>query len=87
MYGIYLHKNGLMFGNKCFDVDDTDNIIIDNIRYVGTPDLYELIFKRILYVFYMENDRHRYKICWWWTRTSTIRSVDYWATGDTSINT
>jgi len=27
-YGIYLHKDGSMFGNKRFDVD-ADNIIID----------------------------------------------------------
>ncbi|EGI59628.1 hypothetical protein G5I_12220 [Acromyrmex echinatior] len=43
VYGV-LHKNGLMFGNKRFDVDDTDNIIIDGVRYAGTPGLYELIF-------------------------------------------
>ena len=43
VYGVYLHEDGLMFGNKRFDVDDTDNII-DGIRYAG---LYELIFKRI----------------------------------------
>ena len=36
-----------MFGNKCFDVDDADNIIIDHVRYIGVPGLYELIFKRI----------------------------------------
>ena len=47
VYGVYLHKDGLMFGNKRFDVDDTDNIIIDGVRYVDTPGLYELIFKRI----------------------------------------
>ena len=35
-----------MFGNKRFDVDDADNIIIDGIRDAGTC-LYELIFKRI----------------------------------------
>ena len=33
-----------MFGNKRFDVD---NIIIDGVRYVGIPGLYELTFKRI----------------------------------------
>ena len=38
-----------MFSNKRFDVDDADNIIIDGIRYAGTPGLYELIFKRILF--------------------------------------
>jgi len=32
VYGVYLHKDGLMFGNKRFDVDNADNIIIDDIR-------------------------------------------------------
>ncbi|KYQ46792.1 hypothetical protein ALC60_14195, partial [Trachymyrmex zeteki] len=32
VYGVYLHKDGLMFGNKRFDVDDTDNIIIRGIH-------------------------------------------------------
>jgi len=41
VYGIYLHKDGLMFGNKLFDVDDSDNIIIDGVRYIGTSTLYE----------------------------------------------
>jgi len=47
MYDVYLHKDGLMFCNKRFDVDDADNIIINGVRYVDTPGLYELIFKRI----------------------------------------
>ncbi|KYM83648.1 hypothetical protein ALC53_05877 [Atta colombica] len=56
VYGVYLHKDGLMFGNKLFDVDDADNIIIDGVRYVDTS-LYELIFKRIPdHLLYMEND-------------------------------
>jgi len=29
VYGVYLYKNGLMFGNKRFDMDDADNIIIN----------------------------------------------------------
>jgi len=44
---VYIHKDGLMFGNKPFDVDEADNIIIDGVRYAGTCDLHELIFKRI----------------------------------------
>jgi len=32
VYGVYLHKDGLMFGKR-FDVDDADNIIIDGVRY------------------------------------------------------
>jgi len=31
VYGVYLHKDELMFGNKRFDVDDADNIIIDGV--------------------------------------------------------
>jgi len=44
-YGIYLDKDKMMFGSKRFDVDKADNIIIDGVRYVGTPGLYELIFR------------------------------------------
>lgn len=35
-----------MLGNKQFDVESDDFMIIDGIRYKGTPGLYELIFKR-----------------------------------------
>ena len=45
VYGVYLHKDGLMFGNKRFDVDDADNIIIDSVRRY-TWSL-RVIFKRI----------------------------------------
>jgi len=51
-----------MFGNKHFDVDDADNIIIiDGVQYVGTPGLYDLIFKRISELLYMEDDINKYK--------------------------
>ena len=33
VYNVYLHMNELIFGNKRFDVDDVDNIIIDDVRY------------------------------------------------------
>jgi len=42
-------------------VDDADNIIIDGVRYIGTPGLYELIFKRISDLLYTENDMNKYK--------------------------
>ncbi|KYN11003.1 hypothetical protein ALC57_16855, partial [Trachymyrmex cornetzi] len=62
VYGVYLHKDRLMFGNKRFDMDDADNIIIDGVRYAGTPGLYELIFKRMTDdALYMEDDMHKYK--------------------------
>ncbi|KYN28330.1 hypothetical protein ALC57_02255 [Trachymyrmex cornetzi] len=65
VYGVYLHKDGLMFGkdgNKRFDVDDADNIIIAGVRYAGTPDLYELIIKRMPDdALYTEDDMHKYK--------------------------
>jgi len=42
--------------------DDADNIIIDGVRYVGTPGLYELIFKRIPDdLLYTEDDMNQYK--------------------------
>jgi len=51
-----------MFGNKRFEVDDADNIIIDGVRYVSTPDLYELIFKSIPDgLLYTEDDMNKYK--------------------------
>jgi len=60
VYGIYLHKDELMFGNKHFDVDDAD-IIIDDVRYADTPGLYELIFKKILDLLYREDNMNKYK--------------------------
>jgi len=62
LYGVYLHKDGLMFGNKCFDVNNADNIIIDGIRYAGTLGLYELFFKRIPDdLLYTKDDINKYK--------------------------
>ena len=59
---VYLHKDELMFGNKRFDVNDANNIIIDGVRYVGIGDFYELIFKRIPDdLLYMEDDMNKYK--------------------------
>jgi len=50
-----------MFGNKPFDVDEADNIIIDSVLYASTHDFYELIFKRILdNLLYTENDMDKY---------------------------
>ena len=40
VYGIYLHKDGLI-GNKPSNVNEVDNIIIVDIRYAGTCGLYE----------------------------------------------
>ncbi|EZA58478.1 hypothetical protein X777_01099 [Ooceraea biroi] len=55
MYGIY-------FGSKRFEVDNNDNILLDDVRYRGTPGLYELIFmKRSDDVMYTEDDLQKYK--------------------------
>jgi len=62
MYGVYLNKDGMMFGSKQFDVDRADNIIIDGVRYAGTFGLYELIFKRVPDdVICTEDDKQKYK--------------------------
>ncbi|KAL6417673.1 hypothetical protein ACFW04_014399 [Cataglyphis niger] len=51
-----------MLGDKRFDVDTDDSILINGIRYVGTPGLYELIFKRMPDdLVYTENDKLTYR--------------------------
>ncbi|KAL6257284.1 hypothetical protein P5V15_007103 [Pogonomyrmex californicus] len=51
-----------MLGDKMFDVDKNDSIIIDNVRYNGTPVLYELIFKRLHdEAIFIEDDKQTYK--------------------------
>ncbi|KYM94131.1 hypothetical protein ALC62_15254 [Cyphomyrmex costatus] len=62
VYGIYFDENGTMMGDKKFDVDTDDTIIIDGNRYKGTPGLYELIFKRLPDDdIYNKNDKQTYK--------------------------
>ena len=47
IYGVYLNENDTMLGDKQFDIETNDFVIIDGVKYKGTPELYELIFKRI----------------------------------------
>ena len=62
VYGVYLGRDGMMLGSKRFDVDNSDNIIVDGMRYIGTPGLYELIFKKIPDDDeYTEDDMQKYK--------------------------
>ncbi|XP_071570613.1 uncharacterized protein [Temnothorax nylanderi] len=62
VYGVYFSNDGMMLGNKRFDVDNADNIIIDGIRYAGTRGLYELIFKKIPNdEIYTKDDMQKYK--------------------------
>jgi len=55
VYGIYLRKNGTMLGDKYFDLDTNDFVIVDGVKYKSTHGLYELIFKRIPDTIYTEN--------------------------------
>jgi len=51
-----------MLGNKRFDIDKDDSIMIDNVRYIGTSGLYEFIFKRFSYeVVFIKDDKQTYK--------------------------
>lgn len=62
VYGVYFEHEKTMLGDKCFDVDKNDNIIINGVRYIGTPGLYELIFKRLPDdTVYTEDDKQKYK--------------------------
>jgi len=43
-------------------IDTNDFVIVDRVKYKGTPGLYQLIFKRILDdTIYTENDKLVYK--------------------------
>ncbi|XP_071576905.1 uncharacterized protein [Temnothorax nylanderi] len=62
VYGVYFGTDGTMLGDKRFDVNADDSVIVDGVRYVGTPGLYELIFKRIPDdAIYTEDDVQKYK--------------------------
>lgn len=63
VYGGKFTNGGMMLGNKWFDVDKNDGIMIfiDDVKYVGnTLGLYELIFKRLSdNTVYTEDDKHK----------------------------
>ena len=62
VYGVYFNNEGTLLGDKPFDIDQYDNIIVDGVIYVGTPGLFELIFKRIPDdAIYTEDDKQAYK--------------------------
>ena len=62
VYGVYFNNEGTLLGDKPFDIDQYDNIIVDGVIYVGTPGLFELIFKRIPDdAIYTEDDKQTYK--------------------------
>jgi len=57
-----LNENGMMLDDKQFDIDTNDFMIVDIVKYKGTPGLYELIFKRISNdTIYTDNDKLAYK--------------------------
>ncbi|KYN30733.1 hypothetical protein ALC56_14977, partial [Trachymyrmex septentrionalis] len=65
---VYLSENSTMLRDKQFDLDTSDFVIIDGVfviidgvKYKGTPGLYELIFKRIPNTIYTDNDEVAYK--------------------------
>jgi len=78
----------MMLNSKKFD--SSDHIIIDGVRYAGTPGLYELIFKGVPdYDVYTQNDKRKSKAyCWLQTRIDAITpsTVIYGITEDTSID-
>ncbi|KAL6265903.1 hypothetical protein P5V15_002746 [Pogonomyrmex californicus] len=62
VYGVYFDKSDTVIDDKKFNVNKNDSIIIDNVRYNGTSELYELIFKRLLdEAIFIEDDKQTYK--------------------------
>ena len=62
VYGVKFTDKGMILGDKNFDVDKNDNIIINGTKYAGTTGLYELIFKRLPDdMIYTDDDLQKYK--------------------------
>ncbi|KMQ85064.1 hypothetical protein RF55_16638 [Lasius niger] len=62
VYGVKFCDEGMMLGDKVFDVDKNDNIIINELKYVETPGLYKLILKKMSDdAVCTEDDLHKYK--------------------------
>lgn len=62
VYGVYFNDAGTFLGDKAFDIDIEDNLIVDGVKYAGTPGLFELIFNRIPDdAIYTEQDKQKYK--------------------------
>jgi len=52
----------MWLGDKRIDLDKNDDVIVDGKRYLGTPDLYELIFKKFPdKTIYTNADKQKYK--------------------------
>jgi len=62
VYGVKFTSEGMMLGDKRFDVDKDDNIIIDGIKYTGTEGIYDLIFKKFPnHKKYTQDDLYKYQ--------------------------
>lgn len=62
VYGVKFTSEGMMLGDKSFDVDKEDNIIIDGIKYTGTEGIYDLIFKKFPnHKKYTQDDLYKYQ--------------------------
>ena len=47
VYGVYYDDQGMMLGDKRFDLKSNDDIIIGDRTFRGTPGLYKLIFSKL----------------------------------------
>ena len=62
VYGVYFDDAGTFLGDKPFDIDASDNLIVDGVKYAGTRGLYELIFKKVpLSSTYTDEDTQTYR--------------------------
>ncbi|XP_067212825.1 uncharacterized protein [Linepithema humile] len=62
VYGVYFNDAGTFLGDKTFDIDRDDNLIVDGVKYAGTPGMFELIFKRLPDdTLCTETDKQKYK--------------------------
>ncbi|EZA62172.1 hypothetical protein X777_06123, partial [Ooceraea biroi] len=84
VYGVYIGQDGMQFGSLRFDVDHEDNILLDDVRYKGTPGLYELIFaKHPDKDMYTANDMQTYRSM---LLTTNVHRRDHSARGQVKSN-
>jgi len=87
VHGIRLDKDGIMLGSKKFDVDSSDHIIIDDVRYAGFTSLFSKEFPTMTCIRKMINENTK-AYCWLQTRINAItpNTVIYGVTEDTCID-
>lgn len=82
-FGVRVEGDSWMIGNKTIEIDYND-IIIDGVKYQGTPGLYELIFMNIPNEYiYTEEDLNAYAMI---LNSTSVHKTNHSSTGRVKSN-